>query len=135
MINGGPVIFLKAGSPGQLDCVVTHFVIPPTEVEWKFNGHQVNRSRYSRLSQQVENNSSSEEDTRVSLSRLTSRLKVEEGGNYSCQVEGVIDNITVEVIRTNQEHQLPITNTGISWGWRGKMLIVMIIWMTNDTKL
>ena len=125
---------MKAGSPGQLDCVVTQFVIPPTEVEWKFNGHQVNRSRYSRLSQRVENNSS-EEETRVSLSRLTSRLKVEEGGNYSCQVEGVIDYITVEVIRTKQEHQLPITNAGISWGWRGKMLIVMIIWMTSDTKL
>ena len=125
IIKGGPNIFLRHGSPGQLDCVFTRFVISPTEVEWRFNGRIVDRSRYSRLSQRLHKNSS-EEYTKISLSRLTSWLKVEEGGNYSCQVEGVVDNIKVKVIRTKEAHQLPITNAGIIWHLRSNLVILII---------
>ena len=124
---------MRAGSPGQLDCVVTEFVIPPTEVEWRFDGHQVERSKYSRLAQRVHKNLS-EEFTRLNLRRLISRLKVEEGGNYSCQVEGVIDSIKVEVIRTKEEHQLPITNFGTIYYSKEKILMVILIitrWMAQ----
>ena len=102
---------------------MTDFVIPPSEVLWTHNGKELEQSRYSRLSQRMDWNNSRE----VKLSRLSSKLNVEKGGDYICQIGGVSDNVRVELIRSEDEHQLPITNKDTSVrDWTSQVIVIII---------
>ena len=103
---------------------MTDFVIPPSEVIWTHNGKELDESRYSRLSQRVLRNNSGE----VKLSRLSSKLNVGKGGYYVCQIGGVSDNVRVELIRSEEEHQLPITNKDTSVkDWMSQVIVIVIL--------
>ena len=127
-IHGEPDIFLRAGSPGRLECIVTEFAIPPTEVEWKFKGHSIDKRKYSRLSQKL-NRNSSHGQRGVHLQRLSSKLRVTDEGEYSCHVGGV--KATVRVTRTDGELRLPVKTGKANIRWRTD-LIFLLIWGCNN---
>ena len=115
-ILGGPDIYIKAGSPIHLECVVTNFVIPPLSVSWTRNHKLLDKNRYSGLSHKVDRklNMSSNFTMTDILTSFTSSLKISladtaDAGNYSCHLESIPPaTISLHVLRQDGEH-LPVT--------------------------
>ena len=119
-ILGGPDIYTHAGSPVQLECVVTNFVIPPMSVSWTHDGRLLDRTRYSGLAHKVDTkiNMSSTLSMTDILTMFSSSVKIamansEDGGNYSCNPHKlehytvrlhVIDMYRLPMINSHQYH-------------------------------
>ena len=106
MIPGGPVIYIHAGSPVHLECVISHFVIPPMSVNWTHNDKILDKSRYSDLSHKVDINISLSSNLSMSaiLTSFSSSVKIivatdNDSGNYTT----VLDN--------KWEYMLPMLNS------------------------
>ena len=119
MIPGGPDIYIHAGSPVHLECIISHFVIPPMSVNWTHNNKLLDDSQYSGLSHKVDTNINLSLNVSMSaiLTSFSSSVDIlvatdKDGGNYTCRPDVMTQTtITLHVIDNRGEHRLPMLNS------------------------
>ena len=146
MIPGGPDIYIHAGSPVHLECVISHFVIPPMSVKWTHNNKLLDKSRYSGLSHKVDTNITLSSNISMSsiLTSFSSSVNIvvamdKDGGNYTCRPETMTPTIiTLHVIDNKGEHRLPMLNSD-GCIVRGESLtvqtVLVMMMLTDLTKI
>ena len=135
MIPGGPDIYIHAGSPVTLECVISHFVIPPMSVNWTYNDKLLDKSQYSGLSHKVDTNITLSSNTSMSsiLTSFSSSVKIidamdNDSGNYTCWPDITTPaTITLHVIGKRGEHRLPMLNSNASMVRQDRWIIVIFL--------
>ena len=143
MIPGGPDIYIHAGSPVHLECVISHFVIPPMSVNWTHNDKLLDKSHYSGLSHKVDTNTtlSSNLSMTTMLTSFSSSVKIlvamdNDSGNYTCWTDITTPaTITLHVIDTTGEHRLPMLNSDGSIVTQDSWIVVILLVMMLETNL
>ena len=146
MIPGGPDIYIHSGSPVLLECVISHFVIPPMSVNWTHNNKLLDKIRYSGLSHKVDANITLSSNVSMSaiLTSFSSSVKIivatdKDAGSYTCRPEMITPTtITLHVIDNKGEHRLPMLNSDsqivVDAGWTVMTVLVMIM-LTDLNKI
>ena len=135
MIPGGPDIFIHAGSPVTLECVISHFVIPPMSLNWTHNDKLLDKSRYSGLSHKVDTSIilSSNISMSAILTSFSSSVKIivgmdKDSGNYTCWPDITAPaTITLHVIDNRGEHRLPMLNSNALIVRQDRWIVIFLL--------
>jgi len=133
-IRGGPDIFIHDGSPAQLECVVTEFILPPQSVVWHRDGQLLDTTLYTGLAHHVDTSVNRSLVSSVSdlLTSLSSTLKIDpvsrnDAGNYTCKIGELTPvQAVLHVVDKLGEHKLFMVNAGDSYNVQALLILIVL---------